>query len=239
MTLDSDKQSDDAFRGLMKNLNLDETQFKSYVTDFAQLTFDQLVATKSEIEAQLGVLFDILKSNYKADMDTQLVVDGFPRADIDVVGIRLVRVKIIRLRNDLKSLIGLLEEKLVEQFSKTKQEPQSASVDPSGAENTATSPEDRTTGTPFATVNLVVKDGPAFQSGLREGDRLIWFRNVGASTENKLSHISVITKSSLDRAIEVVVSREVDGTSKVIVLHLVPTEKWEGKGVLGCQIKVD
>lgn len=37
-------------------------------------------------------------------MDTPLVDrEGFPRADIDVAGVRTARVQVIRLRNDLKA----------------------------------------------------------------------------------------------------------------------------------------
>lgn len=44
-------------------------------------------------------------------MDTPLVdPEGFPRADIDVAGVRTARVHIIRLRNDLRALLREMEQ---------------------------------------------------------------------------------------------------------------------------------
>lgn len=160
-------------------------------------------------------------------MDTALVIDGFPRGDIDVVGVRLVRVKIIRLRNDLRDLLGLLEKKLAEQFSQVKQDLVNAQHE--------VSTEGEISPDPFATVTLVVENGPAYNSGLREGDRLVSFANVNIGTEDKLSKIAVITRSSLEKRIEVVVKRD----SETKRISLVPTENWSGRGVLGCQLKID
>lgn len=215
----------------MKNLNLDETQFKDYKTDFAQLTYEQLCTTKTEIEAQLSLLFDLLSTQYHADMATSLLTDdGYPRSDIDVVGIRLVRVKIIRLRNDVKIVYSLLEAKMVEQF-----EAQRASGG-AQAEQTAQVPDlpkpAPVYSIPFASVAEVVPHGPAFSSGLREGDRIVSFDDVHAANHNRLAGISARVRSSVDSPIAVHILR---GLRRQVLL-LTPTSNWDGNGLLGCRL---
>ena len=85
-----------SFQGLMRSLNLDSEQFKEYDDiDFESLNFIQLSHVKDEIENQLNILFDLLRHKYNADMDTPLVTpDGFPRSDLDVVTIRLLRIRL-------------------------------------------------------------------------------------------------------------------------------------------------
>lgn len=50
-------------------------------------------------------------------MSTPLVTaDGFPRSDINVLEVRTIRVKIIKLRNDLKVLLEELGNQLSTRF---------------------------------------------------------------------------------------------------------------------------
>lgn len=66
---------------------------------------DVLIALKSSIEDEVESQIAILRKN-SSTLDSPLIDgDGFPRADIDVWAVRHARVKIIRLRNDLSSLM--------------------------------------------------------------------------------------------------------------------------------------
>lgn len=227
MTVD-ESSTDAAFRGLMKDLNLDESQFKSYKTNFSQLTYNQLCTTKSEIESQLSLLFDILSNKYNATMSTELLTeDGFPRSDIDVVGIRLIRVKIIRLRNDVKLVYSLIETKLIEKFESEKE----AVTLETHHEPSVSEPTPVYT-IPFAVVSEVALEGPAHTSGLKEGDQIVSVDNIHAANHERLSKISYKVRASIDLPLCVVVMR--DGTRHT--LELKPTDKWEGKGLLGCRI---
>lgn len=85
-------------------------------------------------------------------MDTSLItIDGFPRSDIDIVEIRTIRINIIKLRNDLKAVIGLLESKMGEQFGSLDQQalPKFESL---------------TARVPFAIVTEIFSDSPAYKS---------------------------------------------------------------------------
>ena len=64
-----------------------------------------LIASKSSIEDEIESQATILRAN-NSTLDSPLTDDGgFPRADIDIWAVRHARVRIIRLRNDLTSLL--------------------------------------------------------------------------------------------------------------------------------------
>jgi 26S proteasome non-ATPase regulatory subunit 9 len=64
-----------------------------------------LIALKSNIEDGIESQATILRAN-NSTLDSPLTDgDGFPRADIDVWAVRHARVRIIRFRNDLSSLM--------------------------------------------------------------------------------------------------------------------------------------
>jgi 26S proteasome regulatory subunit N4 len=64
-----------------------------------------LMSRKEALETELNAQFSILSAN-QSTMNTPLVdPEGFPRADIDVWAVRHARVRIIEIRNDLKSLV--------------------------------------------------------------------------------------------------------------------------------------
>lgn len=66
---------------------------------------DTLIASKSRIEDEIESQAVILRTNNSTLNSPLTDGDGFPRADIDIWAVRHARVKIIRLRNDLASLV--------------------------------------------------------------------------------------------------------------------------------------
>ena len=73
-----------------------------------------LAIQKQQIESELAENHAILQS-HNVQMDTPLVDnEGFPRADIDIITVRSARVRIIHLRNDLKSVLDNLAEVLAQ-----------------------------------------------------------------------------------------------------------------------------
>jgi 26S proteasome non-ATPase regulatory subunit 9 len=220
-------ESEPQFHGLMASLNL--PPFASYRTDFENLSYDQMVGIKQQIEGQLSVLFEVLKSKYNVEMDTPLVTsDGFPRNDIDIVGIRLIRIRILRLRNDNKKLLQLLEERLIHQFSSTTAQPEDQTGQ-SGSGQVGSGPVYTV---PFAVVKQVVVGGPAHEAGLREGDKIVLFdSDIHAGNNNKLLALGPRVQGKLNQKISIQVLR---GSGK-LVLDLVPA-KWSGQGVLGCRL---
>ncbi|EGV61392.1 putative 26S proteasome regulatory subunit [Yamadazyma tenuis] len=211
----------DSFEGLMSSLNLDSDKFTTYkVHD--DLNYQQLSLIKKELENQLSALFDILATNFAAEMSTPLVTpDGFPRDDIDVVGIRLVRVRIIRLRNDHKRVLAMIESKLQDQFK---------AVDSSAIEQKTSTIQ---SSVPFAVIEDVLENSPADRAGLQKRDRIVVFGgDIHAGNHNKLASVVARVQTSIDTPVDVRVLR----AESVVELQLVPSNSWNGRGLLGCKI---
>jgi 26S proteasome non-ATPase regulatory subunit 9 len=64
-----------------------------------------LMSRKDAIEVELDSQVSILKANSSTLRSPLVDLDGFPRDDIDVYAVRGARVRIIELRNDLKSVL--------------------------------------------------------------------------------------------------------------------------------------
>lgn len=213
MTIDEADVGD--FSGAMESLNLDIREYDH--SELERMPFAELARAKQRLEATLETLFDLLKHKYNFDMHQPLVVDGFPRADVDVVSIRLVRTKIIRLRNDHAYVLGLLEARLSEQLLGV------------GTESAGEVP--RPAPAAFAWVKEVVEGSPASKAGLRLGDRICVFDgDIRAHNHSKLMAVAARVKSKQDQEVKVEVSRG----GEQVELTLVPTEDWPGRGLLGC-----
>lgn len=106
--------------------NLPETNYKLIITSREQLnslSFEQLSLYRKQLDGDLTLLFSYLNDTLNADMNTPLLTgDGFPRADIDIIQIRLCRVKIIKLQNDYKWISETLLDKMQNQLSNNKKE---------------------------------------------------------------------------------------------------------------------
>lgn len=212
----------DSFSGVMRTLNLDPDKFQNYNGDFSSLNYRQLATVKSDIENQLSSLFDMLTNNFAADMSTPLVTeDGFPRNDIDVVSIRLVRVRIVMLKNDLKSVLELLEKKLQQQFSNQEQQPPKTT--------TMLNVEQLV---PFALVTEIADESPAKKAGLQLQDKIVYFDDINAANHNRLQAIAGRLKQRQDEKVQVLVLRD----GKKVQAELVPSDNWLGNGLLGCRL---
>lgn len=230
MTVENGIEDDGAFRGLMSSLNLAST-FLGYPSNFATLTYNQLLQAKNTIENQLSILFDLLSQKYSATMETPLLTpDGFPRSDIDVVSIRLIRTKIIRMRNDYRAVLQLLEAKLQEQLGTSVL--QSQPVNRESSESTENVVLSSRYTIPYARVSEIAPDSPALRAGLREGDGIVLFGHVHAGNHARLLEITTCVQGHVDRQFAVIVVR--NGTQQEV--QLTPTNGWGGRGLLGCRV---
>lgn len=212
------KDESGSFEGAMNALNLD---LKDIEGNVEAMDYPQLAAAKDTVEQNLTTLFDLLQNKYNCDMSLPLVVDGFPRADIDVVSVRLIRLKIVRLRNDHSQIMSLLETKLAEYFARAPKIEDTPPVE-------TTEPL-----TPFAVVKSVANESPAERAGLREGDQIVLFDDdINAHNHRDLAAIVPRVTQKKDAQIPVRVRRG----STEISLNLKPTDRWAGRGLLGCHI---
>jgi len=119
-----------------------------------------LIARKNAIELELQEQMTILRTA-GVTMDSPLVdPEGFPRSDIDVWAIRLARVKIIEIRNDLNRLMNDIQKALEVVY-----DPSLAATETSNP-TTTTSTEALVTpmSIPFARVDGVSPGSPAAES---------------------------------------------------------------------------
>ncbi|KAK6189393.1 GTP-binding nuclear protein gsp1/Ran [Pestalotiopsis sp. IQ-011] len=199
-----------------------------------QLSFAELSQKKDDMEAELKALGGVLDS-HGVNMDTPLTRDGFPRADIDVAQIRTTRARIIHLRNDYKDLMNAIEKHLHEHF---------ASLDETDDLPTARTGAgmlgDSITPTldePFARVNSVVPESPAYTAGLKAGDEIRNFGYVNRANHDGLKKVAECVQGSENQNILVKISRPGEATRRQeLQLMLTPRQNWGGRGMLGCHI---
>ena len=134
-------------------------------------------------------------------MNTSLTTfDGFPRSDIDVAQIRTTRARIIRLKNDHKSLMSKLEVAIHDHFAagKTGGIPSTTSTtaDSIGADLALSTRQDAVIEPPFAKVNTVAPNSPAYQAGLRAGDKIMQFGSVNWTNHERLSRVAEVVQQN-------------------------------------------
>ena len=83
---------------------------------------------------------------------------------------------------------------------------------------------------PFLLVNDVLEGSPAFQGGLRSGDKIVRFADVDAGKDSPLNTIESIVRENIGRPIEVEILR---GDTFIRNISMTP-HTWVGRGVLGC-----
>ncbi|GME72578.1 unnamed protein product [[Candida] boidinii] len=197
-----------SFEQGMKNLNLNTIDYD--IDEIKNYDLNKLNEIKIKIEFNLSDLFDKLAGVY-----------------IDVVQLRLIRTQINRLRNDHKEILDLIQNKLLDHFSNNQSNSQDNEyiniIDDNSIESNI----------PFAIIDEVFENGPAFNSNLRKNDKLIKFGSINVTNHSNLQKISSLVSNNIDNPIKVKILRN---SSDIIDLELIPTSNWPGKGLLGCKI---
>lgn len=151
-------------------------------------SLEELIAAKKVLETNLGVLFDHLKL-HKSDMDTDLLTpDGYPRADIDVLQVRMARAKINVYRNDLKQVLQLIEKHLTERLAVGV--PNMERLELEDEANDEINDIDMTQEqVPFAFVSEVTEESPALTAGMIVNDQIISIGPINASNHENLKRL--------------------------------------------------
>ncbi|KAL8853565.1 MAG: hypothetical protein Q9221_001551 [Calogaya cf. arnoldii] len=157
-----------------------------------------LIVEKTRTEEELKALSSALDSVRAHELTVDLTTfDGYPRDDIDVAQIRTTRARIIRLRNDYKSLMSRIEDGLHDHHAQARSIPAQQSGSASQARAaTASSLE-----APFAKVNSVVAGSPAEDAGLRAGDKIRRFGDVDWINHEKLSKVAEMVQRNEGRVV--------------------------------------
>ncbi|AET39537.1 Nas2p Ecym_4498 [Eremothecium cymbalariae DBVPG len=207
----------------LDRLTLDP-KLHSLIASYATLEPSDLFALKQAIEEELLRLFHMLQDQHKCDLTSPLITpEGFPRSDVDVLQIRLLRRNINMLRNDLKMVIERCEIVLPRQLQQQQQEqqetPRSKSKIPEAT-------------IPFAVVTEVTPNSPSSLAGILSGDKIVTISNIHAGNHQKLAAVGPVVKKHERHKLPLRVLRT-DGSFHDLIL--VPS-KWAGPGLLGCRL---
>ncbi|KAL7754103.1 putative 26S proteasome regulatory subunit [Sorochytrium milnesiophthora] len=195
-----------------------------------------LVKEKDDIEEELREMEGVLKSQ-NVGLDEPLVDrDGFPRADVDVYNVRIVRSKIVRRRNDLKDVMKRIEASLHDLHQATQEAlSRGESID---IRDAATSNSPRPT--PFARVDAVAPDSPAKEAGLLKDDLILQFgsvsNNSGSDVGGLMKELLGLVASHENKQVKVVVQRvreQAQTTYDTLELTMTP-RKWPGRAAAPC-----
>ncbi|SCZ88265.1 BZ3500_MvSof-1268-A1-R1_Chr10-2g02899 [Microbotryum saponariae] len=175
----------------------------------------------------MSTFSSVLVAN-ECDMTTPLVdSQGFPRADIDVAGVRTARANIIMLRNDLSHLQIQIEQLVLRELPRLHD-----------SESTSAGAIDIVPATPsrshaFARIDRVFPGGPAHAAGIKTDDLLLRIGDIDASNHNSLQDVAMLVSASEDVVLDVRIRR----ANRDISLSLVPQKGWGGRGLLGYVVR--
>ncbi|KAH9947578.1 hypothetical protein B0H21DRAFT_737883 [Amylocystis lapponica] len=188
------------------------------------------MARKDAIEAELDAQFSILRANSSTMESPLLDASGFPRADIDVWAVRVARVRVIELRNDLKATMDAIYAALQNVYDPNTIQGTSESQDQSAKTD---APSDRRL--PFAKVNAVAPGSPAASAGLLREDLIVAFGPLkrDSFTGSSLQPLAELVAEHENRQLAVDVLR---GSNNLVSLRFTPRSGWGGRGLLGCHI---
>ncbi|KAF9429870.1 putative 26S proteasome regulatory subunit [Podila epigama] len=220
----------------------------------------ELMKQKDNIEAEIRSLQDELAAQKVGMTDRLVDSSGFPRSDVDLVAVTTARSNIIKLKNDHKDIMTKIEEALhavhAEAIAEREQKKALANATSTSSSSSSSSTaatasslsslsattqqgsesgSNPATGPPFAKVNAVAPDSPAREAGLLQGDKIIAFGPITASTPNVLPSLSEHVQSRENKPIVVKVLRG-DSPGDLHSIILVPRQGWGGRGMLGCHI---
>lgn len=186
------------------------------VANLEQLSLPQVLELKSHIESELDRNFDRLKG-HGADLSSPLITeDGFPRQDIDVLEVRLLRNYLNMLRNDLRAVIDRSQPLLATHFQ------------------SAVASQTTSTPTAFAEIYGLIPRSPMHSAGCQNGDKLVSVASVNATNHSNLSFLQQTIQGNANVALPLRILRE----GQVLDLTVTPTDTWGGSGLLGARFKL-
>ncbi|KAK9896477.1 26S proteasome non-ATPase regulatory subunit 9 [Cystobasidium minutum MCA 4210] len=187
----------------------------------------ELMKRKDTLEKELMELHTALQAQ-NADLGQSLIDDeGFPRADIDVYNVRLSRVRVIELRNDLRGLSDKIKELLDVVFAR----PEPSEVDEKVI------PIEEILAKPFASCNGVAPGSPAATAGLLRGDKFLRIGSINSTNHESLRAVATEVQANENRTVTIDVLRVQEGSVEETKISLVLIPKaWAGRGLLGCHI---
>jgi 26S proteasome non-ATPase regulatory subunit 9 len=196
-----------------------------------------LIAQREALEVEADAIGSELKSPGLLGQppagihDSLIDSEGFPRGDIDIYNVKSKRKRLAEINVDYKILMKQIEESMLQVYKALPADNRLTAGLSATHENTngvTTSTNERK---PLAKLDQILVSSPAHSAGICEGDLLLEFGDVTSSTPHHLSAIAKLVGESLNKPIDIVVSRP-DGEAR---LTITPAT-WGGRGLLGCHL---
>ena len=217
----------------------------------------ELDKEKKKLEEKISVLTEYLTQPGMPGVDGSLIDrDGFPKAGLDLVSIRMARHDLICTQNDLKNLMEKIEKKMMAYFEELNNNKMEEEANEENKNSNSNVKDETTAGAcsedqnnnkiqenikePFAKIASVENGSPADEAGLKAEDAIINFNGIlykGVS-HNPLMTVQEIVKSKIGEEIPIsVVRKNSDNILIVVNLKIIP-HTWNGRGVLGCKFQI-
>ncbi|CCF60464.1 hypothetical protein KAFR_0K01090 [Kazachstania africana CBS 2517] len=207
---------------LLSNVRLNPT-ITNRVSSLKSLSLNEVIILKDDIESELNNSINLLQS-FNVDMHSSLVTpEGFPREDIDVLQVRMLRRNINMLRNDLTNVINYSHTLLSTHFN-------------NDANNRSTIPLENGVDyrIPFAFFSEIVSNSPTEIAGIKDNDKLVSISNIHAANHDGLKNIQALIIKNENNSIPLRILRN---DQEFLELNLVPDRSWGGRGLLGCKLQ--
>eukprot|EP00834_Sanchytrium_tribonematis_P002933 NODE_101_length_19951_cov_0.932501.p10 type:complete len:231 gc:universal NODE_101_length_19951_cov_0.932501:14928-15620(+) len=179
----------------------------------------------------------------RTNLTDPLVIDGFPRNDIDLYQVRTLRQNYRITQNDLYEIDKKIETLLPQALSATVESTQNLSHQQSNYVENATYELPKEW---HIIVNAVDPDSPAYIDGLRRGDIIFKINGLGITKlnsgwifngENFRSETEILERISIliieHNPLNLNLVRGFDETQIVLI-----PRKWSGHGLLGIHMKL-
>ena len=217
---------------------------------------DEILQLDGERKEKTEKLIELTKrlKDLNTNLTDPLVIDGFPRNDIDLYQVRAVRQEYRQTQNDLYALDKRIEKLMPLAFT-TQTTPAEISpvqvISPTSGSRTVSF--EQPSATPIKqvvlSVNAVDPDSPSFLDGLQRGDLIESFKGNSVifqegdfkiqsrnltleSKQQVLEFFASTVKENIP--LELKIKRRTDQ-----VLVVITPRPWDGRGLLGCHLSVD
>ncbi|EJS43254.1 nas2p [Saccharomyces arboricola H-6] len=213
---------------LLANVKIDPS-LTSRISQMDEFKLPELMVLKTDVEAQLEAYFSVLEEQ-GIGMDSPLVTpDGYPRSDVDVLQITMIRKNVNMLKNDLNRLLQKSHVLLNQHFDNMNVQTRQRTSDNGGDSDDR--PIQYTI--PFAFISEVVPGSPSDKADIQVDDKLISIGSIHAANHSKLQNIQMAVIKNEDKPLPVRLLRD----GQILTTSLTPSRDWDGRGLLGCRIQ--
>ena len=199
-----------------------------------------LMAERDKVDEEIKGLLQVLDREMVGEKGPLVDKEGFPRSDVDVARVRQDRNRLAMLYNDHKELSKKVEEAILQVHAEKRtatEIPTNGSAAPPPARVTQEEEEkgpQKCASQPFAIVDDVLASSPTEEAGLRVGDQIVSFGDIGGARSFGGNLMEIVEHARLHENSKVPV--DIIRAGERLNIGLIP-KQWSGNGLLGCHMR--